>query len=63
MRTACALLSECRAAMGRVFCGYKGGDFLMGETTPIWLADYGHCGRKLVAIRPGGEIEMATEED
>lgn len=26
---------------GRYFNGYKGDDFLMGKTTPIWVANYG----------------------
>ena len=60
-RTAAGLLTEARAAMGEVFEGYKGGDFVMGKLTPLWVADYGCCGRKLMAVHPGGEIE--TEED
>lgn len=40
-RTVADLLAECRKAMGKVFEGYKGGDFLMGETTPLWVAGYG----------------------
>lgn len=31
-----ALLARCRDSMGRVFQGYKGGDYQMGETTPLW---------------------------
>jgi hypothetical protein len=38
------ILADCRAAMGRVFQGYKGGDYLMGETTPLWVAPYGSGG-------------------
>ena len=35
------LLARCRAALGAVFEGYKGGDFQMGATTPLWVAEYG----------------------
>jgi hypothetical protein len=29
-------------AIGKEFQGYKGGDFMMGKTTPVWVAtDYG----------------------
>lgn len=38
------LLKECRDAMGREFTGYKGGEFLMGERTPLWVAGYGESG-------------------
>lgn len=62
LRGAGALLEECRAAMGRVFVGYKGGNFVMGELTPVWVADYGSCGDKLMALRAGGEIETAPDE-
>jgi hypothetical protein len=54
--TVADLLAECRRAMGRVFSGYKGGDFLMGETTPLWVSPYGDCtGMRLVDLRPDGE--------
>lgn len=62
MREAGALLGECRAAMGRVFEGYKGGDFVMGERTPVWVACYGCSGEKLMALRAGGEVETAPDE-
>ena len=34
------LLDECKAAMGKVFRGYKGGDYMMGESTPLWVASF-----------------------
>lgn len=60
-RPAADLLAECEAAMGRVFTGYKGGDYVMGALTPVWVADYGDCGLKLIALHDGGEIETAEE--
>lgn len=62
MREAGALLEECRAAMGKVFTGYKGGDFVMGKRTPVWVAEYGSTGDKLMALRAGGELETAPDE-
>lgn len=56
-RTVENILVECKNAMGQVFQGYKGGDFLMGATTPLWLAHYGLCGKKIMAIQPDGTIE------
>jgi len=29
--------------IGKTLMGYKGGDFLMGKTTPVWVANYGEC--------------------
>lgn len=61
-RQAAELLAECKAAMGKVFCGYKGGDYVMGALTPVWLASYGCCGPKLMALHAGGEIETAADD-
>ena len=56
------ILTMCRTAMGKVFAGYKGGDFMMGESTPMWIADYGCCGVKIMAITPDGSIETAEDD-
>lgn len=61
-REAGELLTECRNAMGRVFEGYKGGDFVMGERTPVWVAAYGCCGDKLMALHTDGTINTAPDE-
>jgi hypothetical protein len=56
------LLTACKGAMGQVFEGYKGGDFVMGALTPVWIADYGCCGEKLIAIRDDGTLDTAQDE-
>ena len=61
-RPASELLAECKAAMGQVFCGYKGGDYVMGALTPIWVATYGCLGLKLMVLHIGGGIETAEDE-
>lgn len=61
-RPAREILTMCRAAMGKVFTGYKGGDFMMGESTPMWIAEYGCCGVKITAINQDGSIETAGED-
>jgi hypothetical protein len=61
-KTASELLAECRAAMGQVFEGYKGGDFVMGALTPLWHAEYGCTGKKIVGISEDGIIETAEDE-
>jgi len=35
------ILKQLKSALGKTFEGYKGGDFTMGKTTPIWVANYG----------------------
>jgi hypothetical protein len=62
-RPASDLLAECMAAMGNAFQGYKGGDFVMGKTTPLWVACYGSCGEKLIALNSDGSIETASDGD
>ena len=44
------LLKECEDAMGQIFHGYKGGDYMMGANTPLWTADYGRCGDKIMSL-------------
>jgi hypothetical protein len=61
VRPAAELLDECKAAMGHVFEGYKGGEYLMGALTPIWVSDYGTTGARLMALHTGGEIETADD--
>lgn len=62
-RPAADLLADALGCMGRVFEGYKGGDYQMGETTPLWIAEYGDTGDRLMAIRAGGEIETSPEPE
>jgi hypothetical protein len=37
-----------KSAVGKTFEGYKGGDFIMDERTPIWVANYSHSGNTAV---------------
>lgn len=41
--TVAVLLKKLRDAIGATFSGYKGGEFRMGKTTPVWVANYGEC--------------------
>jgi len=56
-----ALLEVCIASNGKTFDGYKGGDFLMADDTPVWLSKYGTTGDKLMSISTDGVVE--TEDD
>ena len=35
------VLVELKSAIGKTFSGYKGGDYVMGKTTPLWVANCG----------------------
>ena len=39
------MLKNC---IGETFTGYKGGEYLMHEGTPIWVANYSHSGNTAV---------------
>ena len=39
--TANDLLEKLKLINGKYVVGYKGGDFTMGKTTPLWVASYG----------------------
>ena len=46
------LLSVLRLSLGEVFTGYKGGDFVMDEDTPLWVDNYGEAnGNAIVEFR------------
>ena len=38
------LIKRLKQAVGATYQGYKGGEFLMGKTTPVWVANYGNSG-------------------
>ena len=46
--TVAKLLKRLKGAVGETFIGYKGGDFTMGKTTPIWISNYGDADHNAV---------------
>jgi hypothetical protein len=40
-------IKRLKQTIGKTFTGYKGGDFLMGKNTPVWLAEYGESSFKI----------------
>ena len=56
------MLSMANDCMGETFEGYKGGDFTMGRTTPVWIADYGCCGLRLMGINDDGTFVTAKDD-
>ena len=55
-------LEICKSAMGEVFEGYKGCEFQMGRNTPIWMANYGRTGMKIVSLSEDGKFELKEDE-
>ena len=65
VRETIQMLREC---LGEKFEGYKGGDFYMTKNTPIWIAQYGICGERIIniALKTGeivAEIEHLDKEN
>lgn len=60
--TAAKALQMCREALGQKMVGYKGGEFLMTESTPVWLATYGSCGQKILSIQDDGTFELGEDD-
>lgn len=55
------LLDLCRAALGTSFVGYKGGDFEMGRSTPLWVAGYGDVGQKIIDF-DGEDLSLQDDD-
>ncbi len=48
------LLKKCRDAIGATFTGYKGGEYTMRASTPVWVANYGHsCNTTITDVTEG----------
>lgn len=43
-------LTSCRASLGQTFQGYKGGDFIMKDDTPLWTASSGNTGLAIIGV-------------
>lgn len=55
-------LKELKDAVGKTFEGWKGGDFVMTETTPIWVANPGNTGNTGITevVDNGYEVILMT---
>ncbi len=42
--TLTAFLKLLKETIGKEFTGWKGGEFVMGKTTPVWVANVGNSG-------------------
>jgi hypothetical protein len=66
-RTVGSLVEELKTeCLNKTFYGYKGGDYYMDIHTPLWIAEYGDCGVKIIGIQKSeinGLISILTQED
>lgn len=61
--TAADLLNVLKRAQGATYQGYKGGDFVMGDDTPLWAASWGSCGKAIVGLSMvDGAAVLATKQ-
>jgi hypothetical protein len=58
----CDLIAICKSAIGKTFEGWKGGSFEMDETTPVWIAERGESGKRLIAINTDGSLETSDDD-
>lgn len=51
-KTVAELLKQCKKAVNATYTGYKGGNFVMDEDTPLWRAEYGsHWGEAIIGYQ------------
>ena len=62
-RLACEVLVDAIDSLDKTFEGYKGGNYIMASDAPVWIASYGCCGKRLMAVNDDGTIITAEEED
>jgi hypothetical protein len=58
-----ALLNELKSALNKSFVGWKGGDYTMGENTPVWVANQGNSGDTAIVdvIDDGWRLILITQ--
>ena len=60
--TVAEVLAMCNEAVGKTFTGYKGGDYVMGRETPVWVANRSESGSTAIVdiIDHGWRITIET---
>jgi len=61
--TVTAFYNMLKEAIGKEFTGYKGGEFIMNEDTPVWVANYGNSGSTAVVevVDNGHTVILITQ--
>lgn len=57
-----ALLEKLKEAVGKQFCGYKGGEYTMYEDTVVWVANHNESGGTAImdAVDSGYKVVLKT---
>lgn len=50
-KTTAEFIEVLEGCVGKTFEGWKGGDFVMSEQTPLWRAYKGDCGEAVVSVK------------
>lgn len=55
-------LDICEKLLGSVLRGYKGGEYIVTEKTPVWIAEYGSTGRPLLGITLEEGLQLGEDD-
>lgn len=63
LKTVAEVLSELKdSVLGKHFTGYKGGEFIMNEKTPLWISNWGCSSQEAVIdIVVASEVILKTK--
>lgn len=62
-KTVAQFLEQVKKALDKSYTGYKGGDFIMDASTPLWRAEYGSCGEAIISAQDiGGKLILITKQ-
>jgi hypothetical protein len=61
--TVSEFLAMMKKSMGATYTGWKGGDFVMGKTTPLWVANPGNSGETALIdiLDEGYSVKLITK--
>lgn len=57
------VISWLKDCIGKQYTGYKGGEFIMEENTPLWVANYGNSGNTGVVDISFDDYEVVLKTD
>ena len=59
-----SFLDKCQQALNETFEGYKGGDYRMGQDTPLWRSEYGEASGLAImdVVAAYGQVVLTTKQ-
>ena len=56
------LADRLTSCLGKSYTGYKGGEFVMNEDTPVWIGKWGaYGGQKIIGIDADGHFQTMSD--